>query len=59
MVDATGLFSVRVDVDTSKLPERIRQKPGVKYTVANDENLAAADLTKAMRDNVSAALADK
>ena len=59
MVDATGLFSTRVDVDTSKLPERIRQKPGVKYTAANDENLAAAELTKGMRDNVSAALADK
>lgn len=59
MVDATGLFSTRVDVDTSKLPERIRQKPGVKYTNANDENLAGPELTKAMRDNVSAAIADK
>jgi iron(III) transport system substrate-binding protein len=59
MVDATGLFSTRVDVDTSKLPDRIRQQPGVKYTNANDENLNGADMTKAMRDNVTAALAEK
>ena len=59
MVDATGLFSVRLDVDTSKLPDRVRQKPGVKYTNANNEALNGTDLAKAMRDNVTAAIQDK
>jgi iron(III) transport system substrate-binding protein len=59
MVDATGLFSTRVDVDTSKLPERVRQQPGVKYTNANDEALIRPEVTKAMRDLVAATLADK
>ena len=59
MVDATGLFSTRVDVDTSKLPDRVKQKVGVKYTNANDENLNGTELTKAMRDNVTAALVEK
>jgi ABC-type Fe3+ transport system substrate-binding protein len=59
MVDATGLFSTRVDVDTSKLPDRVKQKDGVKYTNANDENLNGTEMTKAMRDNVTAAIAEK
>jgi iron(III) transport system substrate-binding protein len=59
MVDATGLFSTRVDVDTSKLPDRVKQKVGVKYTNANDENLNGTELTKAMRDNVTAAIVEK
>jgi iron(III) transport system substrate-binding protein len=59
MIDATGLFSTRTAVDNSKLPERLRQKPGVKYTNANDEALIQPPVTKAMRDDVAATLTAK
>jgi hypothetical protein len=59
MVDATSLFSIRVDVDTSKLSSRVRQAPGVKLTNANDEALNNTELTRQMRELVSKAIAQK
>jgi iron(III) transport system substrate-binding protein len=56
MVDIEGLFSVRADVDESRLPARVKQVPGVKYTNANSETLAATDLAKSMRDLVTKAI---
>jgi iron(III) transport system substrate-binding protein len=56
MVDIEGLFSVRTDVDESRLPARVKQVPGVKYTNANSETLAATDIAKSMRDLVTKAI---
>jgi ABC-type Fe3+ transport system substrate-binding protein len=59
MIDIGSLFSTRVDVDTSSLSDRVRQKPGVIYTNANNEGLNAGNLAKDMRDLVTATIADK
>ena len=56
MVDLDGQYSVRADVDTSKLPDRVKQKPGVTYTNMNNEKYVDAAVVTAMRDLVTKAI---
>ena len=51
-----GKSGIVQDINTSKtgaVTITVKQKDGVKYTNANDENLNGTEMTKAMRDNVT------
>jgi iron(III) transport system substrate-binding protein len=57
LVDVNEQFSMRTDVNQSKLPDRLKQQPGVIYKNVNTE--AAGRLAGQMRDLVTKAIADK
>jgi iron(III) transport system substrate-binding protein len=59
LVDVNGQFSMRTDVDQSKLPARLKQQPGVVYKNVNNEASASAEVSAQMRDVVTKAIADK
>jgi iron(III) transport system substrate-binding protein len=59
MVDLDGQYSIRTDVDTSKLPDRVKQRSGVTYSNMNNERYVDAGVVKAMRDLVTKAVNDR
>ena len=59
MIDSLGIASTRTDVDDSKLGPLVRRRPGVKYTVANDEALNATERAVAMREAVTKAVDER
>jgi iron(III) transport system substrate-binding protein len=59
MVDLDGQYSIHTGVDVSKLADRVKQKPGVKYTNVNSESIADPEIVKNMRDLVTKALGQR
>ncbi len=59
LVNVNGQFSMRNDVDQSKLPDRLKQQAGVVYKNVNNETSASAEMAQQMRDVVTKAIAEK
>jgi ABC-type Fe3+ transport system substrate-binding protein len=56
MVDNIRTVSNRVDVDHSKILDHYKRKPGVRYTIMNDERYTVPESVKTMREAVDAAV---